>query len=237
MSEQKKLEHLAIIMDGNRRWAKKNNLPIPSLGHKKGAETLENIAKYCNKIGLKHLTVYAFSTENWKRAAEEIKAIIKLLEAYLDKFLKKTDLNNIKIKIIGDLESNSLPDILRKKMYQMQEKTKNNTGLTLNIAFNYGGRAEILRATKQLAQEVLDRKINIDDINENAFSNKLYTAGQPDPDLIIRTSGEYRISNFLTWQSTYSELLFLDKYWPEFTERDVDNAIEYYNSRNRRIGK
>lgn len=237
MSEQKKLEHLGIIMDGNRRWAKKNNLPIPSLGHKKGAETLEIIAKYCNKIGLKNLTVYAFSTENWKRASEEIKAIIKLLDAYLDKFLKKTDLNNIRIQIIGEIESKSIPDILREKMYKMQEKTKNNTGLILNIAFNYGGRAEILRATKLLAQKVLDGKLNIEDINEKSFSDNLYTAGQPDPDLIIRTSGEYRVSNFLTWQSTYSEFLFLDKYWPEFTERDVDDAIEYYNSRNRRIGK
>ena len=230
------LKHLAIIMDGNRRWAKKNNL-IPTLGHRKGAEVLENIAQYCNKIGIKYLTVYAFSTENWKRSKEEVGAIMKLLEAYLRKFLAKADLDNIKINIIGDLEDETMPKILRDKMHQMCEKTKNNTGLQLNIAFNYGGRAEILKATKEIGKELAEGKINEADITEELFSNHLYTAGQADPDLVIRTSGEMRTSNFLPWQITYSEFLFLDKYWPEFNEKDIDNAVEMFENRDRRIGK
>lgn len=237
MSEQLIPKHLAIIMDGNRRWAKENNLTPASLGHKKGAEVLETITRYCNKIGIKYLTVYAFSTENWKRTSEEVGAIMMLLEKYLDRFLKTADLENIKLRIIGDWESETVPANLRKKMGEMQEKTKNNTGLNLNVAFNYGGRSEILRATKLLAQDVLDGKIDVEEINEKEFENKLYTAGQDDPDLVIRTSGELRTSNFLPWQITYSEFLFLDKYWPDFTEKDIDNAVEVFNSRQRRIGK
>lgn len=237
MSEKILPKHIAIIMDGNRRWAKENNLTPVSLGHKKGAEVLENITKYCNKIGIKYLTVYAFSTENWKRTSEEVSAIMLILDKYLDRFLKTADLENIKLRIIGDLESKTIPDNLREKIKKMQERTKNNTGLELNVAFNYGGRAEIIRATKMIAKDVLDGKIKIDDINEDIFENNLYTAGEDDPDLVIRTSGELRTSNFLPWQITYSEFLFLEKYWPEFTESDIDKAVEIFSERQRRVGK
>ena len=213
---------------------KENNLE-KSLGHKKGAEVLEEISRYCNKIGLQYLTVYAFSTENWKRTKDEVGAIIKILELYLDRFLKTADLENIKLRILGNKDG--VPENLRNKMIKMEERTKDNTGLNLNIAFNYGGRDEIVRATKKIAQDVLDGKLKVEDIDENVFSNNLYTYGQKDPDLLIRTSGEYRTSNFLPWQITYSEFLFLDKYWPDFTTKDIDDAIENYTKRQRRIGK
>lgn len=232
--ENSDIKHIAIIMDGNRRWAKSHNLDT-KLGHKKGAEVLETISRYCNKIGLEYLTVYAFSTENWKRTKEEVGAIMLILQMYLDRFLKTADLDNIKLRILGDIDG--VPEELRKKMIQMEEKTKDNTGLNLNIAFNYGGRAEIVRATQRIAQDVLDGKMEIKDINEDTISNNLYTCGQSDPDLVIRTSGELRMSNFLPWQITYSEFLFLDKYWPDFTSEDIDNAINEYNNRYRRIGK
>lgn len=232
--ENSDIKHIAIIMDGNRRWAKSHNLDT-KLGHKKGAEVLETISRYCNKIGLEYLTVYAFSTENWKRTKEEVGAIMLILQMYLDRFLKTADLDNIKLRILGDIDG--VPEELRKKMIQMEERTKDNTGLNLNIAFNYGGRAEIVRATQRIAQDVLDEKMEIKDINEDTISNNLYTCGQSDPDLVIRTSGELRMSNFLPWQITYSEFLFLDKYWPDFTSEDIDNAINEYNNRHRRIGK
>lgn len=232
--ENSDIKHIAIIMDGNRRWAKSHNLDT-KLGHKKGAEVLETISRYCNKIGLEYLTVYAFSTENWKRTKEEVGAIMLILQMYLDRFLKTADLDNIKLRILGDIDG--VPEELRKKMIQMEERTKDNTGLNLNIAFNYGGRAEIVRATQRIAQDVLDGKMEIKDINEDTISNNLYTCGQSDPDLVIRTSGELRMSNILPWQITYSEFLFLDKYWPDFTSEDIDNAINEYNNRHRRIGK
>jgi len=225
---------IAIIMDGNRRWAREHGLAT-ALGHKKGAEVLENTARYCNKIGIESLIVYAFSTENWKRTKEEVTAILLLLNRYLDKFLEDAHLDNIKLHMIGDIDS--LPDALKNKMYKMEERTKNNTGLKFNIAFNYGGRAEIVRACKLIAQDVLDGKTKIKDIDEDMFSNNLYTKGLPDPDLVIRTSGELRTSNFLPWQITYSEFLFLQKYWPDFTNDDVDKACEEYSKRQRRKGK
>lgn len=225
---------IAIIMDGNRRWAREHGLAT-ALGHKKGAEVLENTARYCNKIGIESLIVYAFSTENWKRTKEEVTAILSLLNRYLDKFLEDARLDNIKLHMIGDIDS--LPDALKNKMYKMEERTKNNTGLKFNIAFNYGGRAEIVRACKLIAQDVLDGKTKIKDIDEDMFSNNLYTKGLPDPDLVIRTSGELRTSNFLPWQITYSEFLFLQKYWPDFTNDDVDKACEEYSKRQRRKGK
>ena len=236
MEEIVKPRHIAIIMDGNRRWAKEKGLNS-SLGHKKGAEVLEETARYCNKIGIEYLTVYAFSTENWKRAKKEVEAIMLLLNRYLDRFLTGEGLDNIKLRIIGDLESEDIPEKLRKKMKNMQEITKNNTGMTLNIAFNYGGRSEIVRATKLLAKDVLENKITIDDINEEKFSEKLYTSDEPEPELVIRTSNELRMSNFLPWQITYSEFIFLEKYWPDFNNKDIDNAIEEFSKRNRRKGK
>lgn len=232
--ENSDIKHIAIIMDGNRRWAKEHKLDS-KLGHKKGAEVLEEIAKYCNEIGLKYLTVYAFSTENWKRTKEEVGAIMILLQMYLDKFLKTADLDNMKVRALGDIDS--LPKELKNKILKMEEKTKNNTGLNFNIAFNYGGRAEIVRATKNIAKEVLEGKLDLNKINEQTISDNLYTKGQDDPDLLIRTSGELRTSNFLPWQLTFSEFLFLDKYWPEFEKQDIDNAINEYNNRHRRVGK
>lgn len=226
-------DHIAIIMDGNRRWAKKRDLDV-KLGHKKGAETLEKIVKYCNKIGIKYLTVYAFSTENWKRSKEEVGALMLLLKMYLEDFGRRADLDNIKIKMLGDL--NGLNEGLQKSILKIIDKTKDNTGLTFNVAFNYGGRAEIVNATKKIASKVKQNEITIEQIDEELFSDNLYTSGMPDPDLLIRTSGELRTSGFLPWQLVYSEFYFIEKLWPDFTEKDIDEAIEEYNKRNRKFG-
>ena len=225
--------HIAIIMDGNRRWAKERELNV-SEGHKKGAETLENIAKYCNQIGIKYLTVYAFSTENWKRSKEEVGALMNLLRFYLDKFSKRADTQNIRIKVLGDIEI--LEESLKKSINKAIERTKNNTGLTLNIALNYGGRNEITMAMKKIAKKVQEGVINPEDITENTIEQNLYTAGQPDPDLLIRTSGELRTSNFLPWQLVYSEFCFKEKFWPDFSNEDIDEAIKIYQKRNRKFG-
>lgn len=225
--------HIAIIMDGNRRWAKEKGLAT-QLGHKAGAETLEKIAAYANDIGLKYLTVYAFSTENWKRTEEEVGALMLLLENYLDKFLNRESLRNIRIRVLGDVES--LSDNLKQSIYKIIEKSKNNTGLTLNIAFNYGGRSEIVRAVKNISEKVKNGEINSDDITEDMVSNNLYTAGEPEPDLLIRPGGELRVSNFLLWQLAYTEFLFIDKYWPDFSEEDLLKAIETFEKRNRKFG-
>lgn len=226
-------KHIAIIMDGNRRWAKERNLDT-RLGHKEGAETLKKIARYANKIGIQYLTVYAFSTENWKRTKEEVGALMILLQKYAEELLNSYDLENIKIKVLGDISK--VNGGLKKSIEKLIEKTKNNTGLTLNIAFNYGGRDEIVRATKNIAIDVKEGKIKTDEINEQLFSNNLYTKGQPEPDLLIRPGGEQRISNFLLWQLAYTELYFVSKYWPEFSEQDLDDAICAFKNRNRKFG-
>lgn len=226
-------EHIAIIMDGNRRWAKKQGKSA-SYGHKQGAKTLENIVRYANKIGLKYITVYAFSTENWKRAEEEVKALMALLQNYLDDYSKRADSENIRVKILGDITA--LSQGMQKSIVNCMERTKNNTGVTFNIALNYGGRDEIVKSVKSIVKEVQNGNINIDDINEELISNNLYTKGQPDPDLLIRTSGEMRLSNFLPWQLVYSEFLFINKNWPDFTEEDLDNAILEYQKRTRKFG-
>lgn len=226
-------QHIAIIMDGNRRWAKERNMNV-SDGHKCGSETLEKIAKYCNKIGIKYLTVYAFSTENWKRSKEEVGALMNLLRFYLDRFSKRADDDNIRIKVLGDIDV--LEEGLKKSIKKAIERTSNNTGLTLNIALNYGGRAEILKAVKEIAIDVENGKIDSNDISEKVIESKLYTAGVPDPDLLIRTSGELRTSNFLPWQLVYSEFYFLEKYWPDFNEKDIDDSILIYQKRNRKFG-
>lgn len=225
--------HIAIIMDGNRRWAKEHNLE-KNQGHKAGADNLEKIVKYANKIGIEYLTVYAFSTENWKRAEEEVGALMLLLKNYLDDFFKRSDLENIKIKVIGDITA--LSQGLQNSISRAIEKTKNNTGLTFNIAFNYGGRAELVRAVKSISEQVKEGKININEITEETISNNLYTKNQPDPELLIRTSGEIRTSNFLPWQIVYSEFYFTDKYWPDFNEDELLKAIAEYQKRNRRFG-
>ena len=226
-------KHIAIIMDGNRRWAKEKGLDT-KIGHKAGAETLEKIASYANEIGLKYLTVYAFSTENWKRTKEEVGALMILLKAYLDKFLNKESLRNIKIRVLGDIEN--LDKSLKDSIQKIVEKSKNNTGLTLNIAFNYGGRAEIVRAVKNISEKVERKEIKTEDINEDLITDNLYTCGEPDPDLLIRTGGELRISNFLLWQLAYTEFLFIDKYWPDFSEEDFLKAIKTFEARNRKFG-
>ena len=225
--------HIAIIMDGNRRWAKAQGKPA-SFGHKAGAKTLEKIVRYANKIGLEYITVYAFSTENWKRTEEEVKALMTLLQSYLDDYSKRADTENIRVKILGDISA--LAPGMQKSIYNCMERTKDNTGVTFNIALNYGGRDELLKAVKNIAQEVKEGKIDIEDISEEMVSNNLYTKGEPDPDLLIRTSGELRLSNFLPWQLVYSEFLFIEKNWPDFTEEDLDNAIVEYEKRTRKFG-
>lgn len=225
--------HIGIIMDGNRRWAKAQGKPI-SFGHKEGAKTLEKIVRYANKIGLEYITVYAFSTENWKRAEEEVKALMLLLQNYLDDYAKRADTENIRVKILGDISALSIG--MQKSIENCMERTKNNTGVTFNIALNYGGRDELLKAIKKIASQVKENKIQIEDITEQLVSDNLYTKGDPEPDLIIRTSGEKRLSGFLTWQSVYSEILVIHKNWPEFEEKDLEDAIIEYQKRTRKFG-
>ena len=226
-------EHIAIIMDGNRRWAKEKNLEVKQ-GHYAGAENLKKIAQYANKIGIIYMTVYAFSTENWKRSENEVKALMMILKNYIEKLLERTSANNIKINILGDISRLEIG--LQNSINKIIDKTKNNTGLTLNIAFNYGGRAEILRATKQIAEEVHEGKLDLEKIDEKCIENHLYTKGQPDPDILIRTSGEIRISNFLLWQLAYTEFIFIDKYWPDFNENDIEESIHIFQKRHRKFG-
>ncbi len=226
-------KHIAIIMDGNRRWAKERGKPA-SFGHKEGAKTLEKIVRYANKIGLGYITVYAFSTENWKRAEDEVSSLMLLLQSYLDDYSKRADSENIKVKILGDISV--LSNGMQKSINNCMERTKNNTGVVFNIAINYGGRDEIVHGLREIAQNIKDGKIDVNDINEELISNSLYTKNQPDPDLLIRTSGEQRLSNFLPWQLVYTEFLFVNKYWPDFTEQDIDEAIIEYQKRTRKFG-
>ncbi len=220
--------HIAIIMDGNGRWAKKRSLPR-SAGHIAGAKTFKDIARYCNKIGLEYLTVYAFSTENWKRPREEVESIMNLLRDYLrDAENFKSD--NIRVKFIGDLEP--LADDIKALIKKDEEGSKDATGLNLQIAINYGGRDEIKNAVKR----IIEKGIKEEEITEDLISQNLYTKGIPDPDFIIRPSGEYRLSNYLIWQSAYAEYWFSDVLWPDFKPKHLEKAIEEYNHRNRRFG-
>ena len=228
-------QHIAIIMDGNRRWAKKRLLPT-NKGHREGANTLEVIGKYCNELGVKYLTVYAFSTENWRRSEEEVNYLMDLLADAINEFGKRYDGSDVKIKHLGDI--NRLPQKLQEGIRNIEEQTKNNSKLTINIAINYGGRPEIVNATKLIAEDYKNGKIaSVDDINEELISNYIYTKGEPDPDLIIRTGGEIRMSNFLMWQGVYSEMYFTDCLWPDFKEKELDKAIEEYSHRKRNFGK
>ena len=220
--------HIAIIMDGNGRWAKKRSLPRTA-GHVAGAKTFKNIARYCNKIGLKYLTVYAFSTENWKRPRDEVKGIMNLLRDYLKDAENFKD-ENIKVNFIGD--RTPLAEDIKELMKKNEEGSKNATGLTLNIAINYGGRDEITNAVKK----IVNSGVKAEDITEDLISQNLYTYDIPDPDFIIRPSGEYRLSNYLIWQSAYAEYWFSDILWPDFTPRHLEKAINDYNHRNRRFG-
>ncbi len=227
-------KHIAIILDGNRRWAKSRGLK-PTEGHKAGAKAIKNIAKYAYDCGLQYLTVYAFSTENWKRDASEVTLLMKLLDKFTSDLLVSDEKREIRIKVYGDITA--LDKKLQDKILKLEEKTKNNNKMVFGICLNYGGRDEIVRSVKEICDDVLAGKISKDDINADTISSHLYTKDIPDPDLVIRTSNEYRLSNFLPWQSTYSELYFpKDVMWPDFDEKQFDNAIEEYIKRNRRFG-
>lgn len=227
-------QHIAIIMDGNARWAKAKNLPL-SFGHKTGSENLRKVAESCIEIGVSYLTVYAFSSENWNRPAEEIDYLMKLLEEYLEKETAPLMEKGVKVVISGNLEK--LSDSLKSKIIQIQDLTKNNRYLVLNVAFSYGSRQEIVDAAIKIALEVSASKISLDQINEELFSQNLYHPEIPDPDLLIRTAGDLRLSNFLLWQAAYTELYFTQTYWPDFGKKDLLQAINDFNKRERRYGK
>ena len=226
-------KHIAIIMDGNGRWAKQRKLPR-TMGHKAGVETIRRVIKETHILGIKYLTLYAFSTENWKRPKDEVSALMKLLVEYLRSELQELNKNGVVIKILGDI--NMLPKDAQREVKEAVEITKNNTGVVLNIAFNYGGRDEIIRAVKFVSNDVKSGKLNIEDINEKTLEKYLYTNGTPDPDLIIRPSGEQRISNFLLWQCAYSEFWYSNVCWPDFNEEHLHEAIYDYQHRDRRYG-
>ncbi len=225
--------HIAIIMDGNGRWAKKRGLPRYA-GHAAGSETFRTIANYCSDIGVKYLTVYAFSTENWKRSEEEIGAIMKLLLKYLKEALRDMEKNRVRFKFFGDLSR--LSPQLRQLCEEAESKSAAYHDVQVNFCLNYGGRDEIARAAKDFAADVAAGKYVPEDLTEQLFSGYLYSADVPDPELIIRPSGELRISNFLLWQSAYSEFVFMDVLWPDFTPEHLDEAIAQYHRRNRRFG-
>ncbi|MBR3355868.1 MAG: isoprenyl transferase [Oscillospiraceae bacterium] len=224
--------HIAIIMDGNGRWAKKNNLPRAA-GHKRGAEVFQTIVRYCEKIGVKALTVYAFSTENWSRSKDEVEALMDLFYRYLkDAFNQKDE--TARVHFIG--RKDRLPDNLLSMMDEIERSTANNQGLILNIAVDYGGQDEITHAAREIAKEVCDGKISIEDINEDLVEQHLFTHDSPKVDFILRPSGEKRLSNFLLWQAAYSEFIFMDVLWPDFTPELLDKAILEFSERNRRFG-
>ena len=224
--------HIGIIMDGNGRWAKKRLLPREA-GHREGAKTLRKIVRYCADIGVKYLTLYAFSTENWKRPQNEIDSIMKLLDEYLDE-VRAYSSENVRVVFIGD--KSMLSENLQKKMIALENDSKDYTKMTLYLAINYGGRAEITNACKQIADKCKNGEISVDDISDELLQSFLYTKESPDADLIIRPSGELRLSNFLTWQSAYSEFYYSDVLWPDFTTNDLDSAIISFNNRDRRFG-
>lgn len=226
-------KHIAVIMDGNGRWAVKHGLPRLS-GHNAGMKAMKEIVKKASSIGIKHLTVYAFSTENWKRSKEEVFGIFNLLVIYIAKELKELNDNNVIVNVLGDYTK--LPQKANESIETAISTTKSNTGLQFNIALNYGSRDEIVRAVSSIAKRVKVCEISPEDINASTIESALYTNGIPDPELIIRTSGEQRLSNFLLWQSAYSELVFRDELWPDFTPDDFEDAIIDFQNRKRRYG-
>lgn len=233
ISKIKLPDHLGIIMDGNGRWAKKRGLPR-SVGHSEGAKTFRTITRYCSDIGIKHLTMYAFSTENWSRPVEEVNTLMKYFKDYLEEALRDFLDDTVKVKFIGDISA--FPSELRELMVENERVSKDRTGMVLNLAMNYGGRAELVTAFKSIAEKVSKGELKPEDINEQLISDSIYTAGQPDPDLIIRPSGEYRTSNFLLWQSAYSEYYIDDVLWPDYTKEHLNKALLEYSKRNRRFG-
>jgi len=225
--------HIAIILDGNGRWAKKKMMPR-NYGHTQGSKNVEKICEIAYKMGVKYLTVYAFSTENWKRPKEEVDALMKLLHTYLQTSVKTSTKNNMRIRVIGD--KSKLNDDLKRSIEKLEEASKNNTGLNFQVAINYGSRDEIIRAVIALAKEVKENNIQINDIDEKLFEQYLDTYEIPDPELLIRTSGEQRLSNYLLWQSAYTEFYFTDVLWPDFDKKELVKAVEYYSGRNRKFG-
>lgn len=232
--ENNKLEHLAIIMDGNGRWAASRGLPR-SMGHRKGAEVVKEITRAAGELGIKYLTLYAFSTENWNRSEDEVKTLMGLLRDYLQSDLKEVQENNVRIRFIGEREMLDA-DIVR-KMAEIEADTLRNTGMTLCIALSYGSRQEIVNAVKKTAALVKEGDISLNDVDVKLFSDMLYTKDMPDPDLVIRTSGEQRISNYLLWQIAYAEFFFTDVLWPDFNKKLLEDIIKNFNMRERRYGK
>lgn len=233
LNPDKMPKHIAIIMDGNGRWATKRSLPRKA-GHKAGAEALERIIYAAKEMGLEHLTVYAFSTENWKRSAEEVGAIMDLLRMYLKNYFKKFLKDNVRMNVIGDITR--LDADIQKSILEIEEISKEKTGLSVHIALNYGGRDELRRGITKIAEDIMTGKLHPDEITEDVITNALDTAGTPDPELVIRTSGEERISNFLLWQIAYSEFYFSEVLWPDFDKKELEKAIYYYQNRERRFG-
>lgn len=225
--------HIAIIMDGNGRWAQKQGMPR-TIGHRAGADTLRQIVRTASDIGVEALTAYAFSTENWKRPKDEVSLLMQLMVEYLDSDVDELHLNNVQIRFIGKIDE--LAPVLQNKMEQASNLTRNNTGLILNLAVNYGGRAELVRAVQKIAGQVLQGSLKPEDITDNTISQHLYTNDLPDPDLLIRPSGDYRISNFLLWQCAYAEFWFTDLNWPDFTPETLVQAILDFQKRERRFG-
>jgi undecaprenyl diphosphate synthase len=227
-------KHVAVIMDGNGRWAKKNGL-LRTIGHNNGIKSVQEVVEASVELGISVLTLFAFSTENWNRPKAEVNALMELLVKSLNKELPTFQKNNIQLQTIG--ETNTLPKGCRKKLTEIIKETSGNTGLKLVLALSYSSKLEIINSIKNIAQKIADKTINPEDINESFFSNELYTSDYPDPDLLIRTSGEYRISNFLLWQIAYAELYFSPKLWPDFKKADFFEAIVEYQNRERRFGK
>ena len=233
MRDPKIPAHVAIIMDGNGRWAKKRGLPRTA-GHKKGAEVVEQILEDADHMGIRYLTVYAFSTENWLRPAMEVKALMNLLRTYMISSMEKCAKNNVSVRVIGD--RSKLSADLQESIGNLEEATKNNTGMHFQIAINYGGRDEIVRAVKKLVAKARAGEISEEDVTEALIADCLDTAGLPDPDLLIRTCGEQRISNFLIWEGAYTEYYFTDTAWPDFTKEELQKAVDAFGNRERRYG-
>ena len=230
---QKLPRHVAIIMDGNGRWAKKHKLNV-AMGHRQGVETLREVIRHTDDLGIQALTIYAFSTENWNRSKEEVGALMQLILDFFKSEIDELDEKNVRILILG--EKDVFPEKQREVLIEAEQRTGGNTGLTLNICLNYGGRAELVRAAKSIAQDVKDGKLDVSDVTEQTISDRLYTANQPDVDLMIRTSGEMRLSNFLLYQCAYAEFLFPKVLWPDFSVQDYDEALLAYGGRERRFG-
>ena len=226
-------QHVAIILDGNGRWAKSKGMPR-NYGHTVGAKNVETVCRAADELGIKYLTLYAFSTENWNRPQSEVEALMKLLESYLKNCIKTAEKNHMRVRIIGDISR--LDEKFQNSIRKLEEASASNPGLNLTIAINYGSRDEIVRAVKKLSKDVLDGKVSVEDVNEAEITKRLDTWDIPDPDLLIRTSGEQRLSNYLLWQLAYSEFYFTDVPWPDFHKKELELAIEAYNKRDRRFG-